>query len=113
MMQYFNHILIIALKYGLILIQITSTQYLFHKSVVQNVCNARSLDHTSQMLHQLDILKIYDLIDINTCILMFNVLHKLVPFTLLNKFSMSSCNKYKNNFYVMLCLQEQEERNFQ
>ena len=35
---------------------------------MQIVCHARSLDHTSKMFCQLDILKIYDLIDFNTCI---------------------------------------------
>ena len=53
------------------------------------VCHARSLDHTSKMFCQLDILKIYDLIDFNTCIFMYKVFHKLVPLTLQNKFSMS------------------------
>ena len=65
------------------------------------VCHARSLDHTSKMFCQLDILKIDDLIDLNTCIFMCKVLHKLSPLTFQNKFSMSSSKKYKNNFYVM------------
>ena len=66
------------------------------------VCHARSLDLTSQMFCQFDMLKIYDLIDFDTCIFMYKVFHKLVPLTLLNKFSMSSSKKYKNNFYVMI-----------
>ena len=53
------------------------------------------------MFCQLDILKIYDLIDFNTCNFMYKVFRKLVPLTLQNKFSMSSSKKYQNNFYVM------------
>ena len=68
---------------------------------MQIVCHARSLDHTSKMFCQLDILNIYDLIDINTCISMYKVFHKLVPLTLQNKFSMSSSKKYRNNFFAM------------
>ena len=49
-------------------------------------------------LYQLDILKIYDLIDFNKCIFMYKVISKLVPLTLQNKFLMSSSKKYKNNF---------------
>ena len=49
------------------------------------------------MFCQLDILKIYDLIDIYTCIFMCKVFHQLVPLTLQNKFSMKSSKKYKNN----------------
>ena len=64
------------------------------------VCHARSLDHTSKMFCQLDILKKYDLIDFNTCIFIYKVFHKLVPLTLQNKFSMSSSKKYKNNFVI-------------
>ena len=63
--------------------------------------NCLSLDHTSKMFSQLDILKIYDLIDFSTCIFMYEVFHKLVPLTLQSKFSMSSSKKYKNNFDVM------------
>ena len=75
------------------------------------VCHASSLDHTSKMLCQLDIFKIYDLIDFNTCIFMYKVFHKLVPLTLQNKFS---CHQVKNTKTIfMLCLQEQEESNFQ
>ena len=59
------------------------------------------LDHTCKMFCQLDTLKIYDLIDFSTCIFIYKVLHKFVPLTLQNKFSMSSSKKYKNNFYVM------------
>ena len=33
------------------------------------------------MFHRLDAVKIYDLIDFNTCISMHNDIHKLVPFT--------------------------------
>ena len=65
------------------------------------VRHARSLDHTSKMFCQLGILKIYDLIDFNTCILMNKVFHKLVPLTLQNKFSMSSSKKYPKNFWVI------------
>ena len=43
---------------------------------MQIVCDARSLDHTSQMFSELDILKIYDLIDFNTYIYMYKVFHK-------------------------------------
>ena len=53
------------------------------------------------MFCQLNILKIYDLIDFNTCISTYKVFHKLVPLILQNKFSMSSSKKNKNNFYVM------------
>ena len=59
-MQYFSHILIIAMKYGEILLIIILTKYLFYKKLMQVACHARLLDHTSQMCHQLDILKIYD-----------------------------------------------------
>ena len=38
------------------------------KKVMRIVCHARSLDHTSKIFCQLDILKIYELIDFNTCI---------------------------------------------
>ena len=72
------------------------------------VCHARSLDHTFQMFHGLDILKICDLIDFNTCIFMYKVFHKLVPLTLQNKFSMSSSKKYKNNLYVMFARTKKE-----
>ena len=75
------------------------------------VCHARSLDHTSKMFCQLDILNLYDLIDFNTCIFMHKVFHKLVPLTLQSMFSMSSGKNTKTIF--MLCLQEQEEKNFQ
>ena len=95
-MQYLNHILIIALKYGEILIKTIPTQYLFYKKVIQIVCHARSLDLTSQIFCPLYIFKIYDLIDFNAC--MYKVFHKLVPSTLQNKFSMSSSKKYTNNF---------------
>ena len=57
---------------------------------------------TSQMFCQFDMLKIYDLIDFDTCIFMYKVFHKLVPLTLLDKFSMSSSKKYKSNFNVMI-----------
>ena len=73
-----------------------------HKKVMPIVRHARPLDHTSKTFCQLHILKIYDLIDFNTCIFMYKVFHKLVPLTLQNKFSMSSSKKYKNNIYVML-----------
>ena len=79
----------------------TNPVFILKKKVMRIVCHARSLDHTSKMFCQLDILKIYDLIDFNTCIFMYKVFHKLVPLTLQNKFSMSSSKKYKNNFYVM------------
>ena len=62
------------------------------------VCPARLLDHTSQMFCQLDILRIYDLIDFNTCIFMYKVFHKLVPLILQDKFSMSSSKKYLEKF---------------
>ena len=75
------------------------------------VCHARSLDHTSKMFSQLDRLKTYDLIDFNTCIFMYKVFQKLVPFTLQNKFTMSSRKNTRTIF--MLCLLEQEESNFQ
>ena len=71
------------------------------KRVIQIVCHARSLDHTSQMFCQLDILKIYDLIDFNTCMSVYKVVYRLVPLTLQNKFPMSSSKKSKNNFYVV------------
>ena len=81
-MKYSNHILIIALKQGEILIKTTSTQYnaiiiiiIINNNIMYNSINARSLDHTSQMFCQLDILKIYDLIDFNTCIFMHKVFH--------------------------------------
>ena len=73
-MQSFNHILVIILKYGETNIKIISTHYLFYKKVIRIVCHARSLDHTSQMFHRLDILKTHDLIDYNTCILINNSL---------------------------------------
>ena len=57
---------------------------ILQKKVMRIVCHARSLDHTSKMFCQLDILKIYDLIDFNTCIFMYKVFHKLVPLTLQN-----------------------------
>ena len=79
----------------------TNPVFILQKKVMRIVCHARSLDHTSKMFCQLDILKIYDLIDFNTCIFMYKVFHKLVPLTLQNKFSMSSSKKYQNNFYVM------------
>ena len=75
--------------------------FILQRKVIQIVCHARSLDHTSKMFCQLHILKIYDLIDLSTCNFMYKVFHKLVPLTLQNKFSMSSSKKYKNNFYVM------------
>ena len=46
------------------------------KKVIRIVCHARSLDHTSQMFRQLDILKTYDLIEFNTCSFMRKVFHK-------------------------------------
>ena len=55
------------------------------------------------MFCELDILKIYDLIDFNTCISMYKVFYKLVPLTLQKKFSMSSSKNTKTIF--MLCLQ--------
>ena len=61
MMLYFNHILVIALKYGEILIKTISTKYFFYKKVMQIVCHPRSLGHTSQILSKLGILKIFDL----------------------------------------------------
>ena len=45
------------------------------------VCHVRSLDHTSQMFRQLDILKILDLFHFNTYILMYKVLNKVVSYT--------------------------------
>ena len=53
------------------------------------ICHARSLDHTSQMFRQSDILKMYDLIDINTCIFLYKDFHKVVPMTSQNMFSLS------------------------
>ena len=79
----------------------TNPVFILQKKVMRIVCHASSLDHTSKMFCQLDILKIYDLIDFNTCIFLYKVFHKLVPLTLQDKFSMSSSKKYKNNFYVM------------
>ena len=70
-----------------------------------------SLEHTFQMFHLLNILKIYHLIDFNTCIFMHTVFHKLVHLKSQNNFSMSLGKKYKNVLYV--CLQEQEENNLQ
>ena len=90
-MQYFNHILIITLKYGDILIKTISTQYYSTKKVIQIVCHARSLDHTSQKFSELDILKIYDVIDFDTCIFIYKVFYKLVHLTLQNMF----CNVIK------------------
>ena len=46
-----------------------------------------------QMFHRLDILMIYDIIDFNRCIFMYNVFHKLVPLAFQNKFSISSFKK--------------------
>ena len=105
-MQYFNHILTTALKYVEIFIKTKSTQYLFYKKAIQIVCHTASLDHTSQMFCQLDILKIYDLI--NYMYLYVQSFFKLVPLTLQNKFSMSSRKNIKTIF--ILCLQEQETR---
>ena len=51
------------------------------KKAMQIVCHARSLDHISQMFCQLDILKIYDLIDINICVRMYKFFLKLVDIT--------------------------------
>ena len=65
------------------------------------VCHSRLLDHTSQMSCQFDILKICDIIDFNTCIFMYKVVHKTVLLILQNKFSMPSSKKYKINYYVM------------
>ena len=39
--------------------------------VIQIVCHARSLDHTTQIFRQIDILKTYDIIYFNTCIFMY------------------------------------------
>ena len=58
-----------------------------------------SLDRTSQMFCQLSILKIYDLIDINTCIPMYKVVH--IFLTLQNMFSMSSCQYIKNIYNII------------
>ena len=122
-MQYYNHILIIALKYGEILTKTKSNQYFFYKKVIRIVCHAWSLDHTSQMCCQLDILKIYDLIDFNTCIFIYKdyyiyyklftiYLYILYIFTIHYKTSLQ-CHQVKNiKIIFMLCLQEQES-NFQ
>ena len=110
-MQYFSYILIIVLKYGKILIKAISTQYLLNKKGYPNCCHIRSLDDTSRIFRQLDILTIYDIIDFNTFISMHNVFYKLVPLTLQSMFPMSSSKKYKNNFYVIVV--KQEESNFQ
>ena len=59
-MQYFSHILIIALKYVEILIKVISTQYLFYRKVMQTFCHAKSFGHAFQMFHWLDIFRIYD-----------------------------------------------------
>ena len=70
-MQHLKHILVKALKYWKILIETISTQYSFcKKKVMRNVFHARSLDYTSKMFCQLDILKIYNIIDFNTFISM-------------------------------------------
>ena len=81
----------------------TNPVFNVQKKVMRIVCHARSLDHTSKIFCQLDILKIYDLIDFNTCIFMYKVFHKLVPLTLQNKFSMSSTKKYQKQFLYYLC----------
>ena len=74
---------------------------------MQIVYHARSLDHTSIMFCLLDILRIYDLIDFNTCIFMYKVFHKVVPLTIQSKFSMSSGKNIKTIF--MLCQQEESK----
>ena len=101
-MQYFNHISIIALKYHEILLNIKSSSIYSLKKIIQIVCHATSLDHTSQMSHRLHVLKIYDLIDLNICITMHNIFYKLVPLASQDKLSMSSSKKYENNLHVML-----------
>ena len=61
--------------------------------------NARQLDITSEIFRQLDISNIYDSSYFNTSILKYNVLHRLVPLKLHSAFSISSSEKFENNFY--------------
>ena len=76
--------------------------FLKQKMVVRIICNAKFLDHTSELLTKLKTLRLFQIIHFKTGVIMFKAYHMLLPKPLQNFFSLASSEGYntrqKHNF---------------
>ena len=64
--------------------------YLLQKKAVRIVAKADYLSHTLPLFQKLSVLNIYDLIELKTILIMYNVYHKNIPVSILNYFTLTS-----------------------
>ena len=73
--------------------------FILQKKVLRNRCKAKRLEHTNRLFIDLDILKLYVLIEFKTVAVVFKARHKALPIKVQNNFTF---NNYQ--FYTSMCV---------
>ena len=60
------------------------------KKALRNICKAKRLEHTNSLFIELNILKLYDLIEFKTIVIIFKARHKIRPIKVQNNFTFNT-----------------------
>ena len=88
---------------------------ILHKRVIRLLCGAKRLDHTTMLFYNLHILKVPDIVELKTAIIMFKAFHNLLPLNVQQFFSIyesvystrQECNfiqKYARTSLKSMCI---------
>ena len=64
------------------------------KKALRNICKAKRLEHTNSLFIELNILKLYDLIEFKTVVIVFKARHKILPIKVQNNFTFNTDQFY-------------------
>ena len=64
------------------------------KKALRNICKAKILEHTNSLFIELNILKVFDLIEFKTVVIVFKARHKILPTKVQNNFTFNTDQFY-------------------